>query len=65
MKQRHLIPVPKWPNHHDWPSVAALRSIIFNSKSNGFEKAFRRVGRRVLVDEQAFFECIDQLGEQR
>jgi hypothetical protein len=51
-----LIPVTKWPLHHEWPSVAGLRSLIFFAKDNGFDAVVRRIGRRVLIDEAAFFE---------
>ena len=50
-----LIPVPEWPNHHAWPSAGGLRHLIFNSQENGFEMVVRRLGRRVLIDEAAFF----------
>lgn len=54
-----LIPVPQWPEHHPWPSVAGLRWLIFNARENGFDQVVRRVGRRVLVDEQAFFRWVE------
>ena len=55
-----LIPIPQWPNHHYWPSVAGLRWLIFNKDKNGFSRAFKKVGSRVLVDEQAFFHCVEE-----
>ena len=54
-----LIPVPEWNKHHSWPPQGGLRHLIFNEETNGFKKAFKRVGRRVLIDEAAFFECVD------
>lgn len=51
-----LIPVPAWSQYHPWPSVAGLRYLIFNAAENGFEACIRRIGRRVLIDEQAFFK---------
>ncbi len=56
-----LIPVPDWNKHHAWPPIGGLRHLIFHSKSNGFDTAFKRVGRRVLVDEQEFFRCVDKM----
>ncbi len=61
--QTRLIPVNQWPEHHPWPSVGGLRWMIFNAKSNGFDKALRRVGRRVLIDEAAFFAWVDGQNE--
>ncbi len=49
-----LIPVARWADHYDWPTVAALRSYVFNAHRNGFDKVVHRVGRRVLIDEDAF-----------
>ncbi|MGZ8173617.1 MULTISPECIES: hypothetical protein [Methylobacter] len=55
-----LIPVPEWNKHHSWPPQGGLRHLIFNEKTNGFASAFKRVGRRVLVDEAEFFACVDK-----
>ena len=55
-----LIPISKWPDHHHWPTVAGLRWMIFNKEENGFSRAFKKVGSRVLVDEAEFFSCVDE-----
>jgi hypothetical protein len=55
-----LIPVPDWNKHHSWPPQGGLRHLIFNEKTNGFATAFKRVGRRVLIDEAEFFACIER-----
>ena len=55
-----LIPVPQWNNYHSWPPQGGLRHLIFNEKTNGFASAFKRVGRRVLIDEAEFFACVDR-----
>lgn len=52
--QRRLIPITRWQDLYDWPSEAALRSYVFNAHRNGFDKVVHRVGRRVLIDEDAF-----------
>ena len=57
---RKLIPVTQWNNYHPWPPIGGLRHLIFNEKTNGFKSAFKRVGGRVLVDEAAFFDCVDR-----
>jgi len=56
-----LIPVPDWNKYHPYPSQAGLRHLIFfaKTKPNGFDKVVRRVGRRVLIDEAAFFSWVD------
>lgn len=61
-KQR-LIPLCKWENYHPWPTERALRHYMFNRKSNGFEKVIHRVGRRILIKEDDFFEWANSSGE--
>lgn len=55
-----LIPVPKWNDYHVWPPQGGLRHLIFHEKANGFATAFKRIGRRVLVDENEFFRCVEK-----
>jgi hypothetical protein len=56
---RRLIPANDWPNHHPWPPLGSIRSLIFHASENGFDAVVRRVGRRVLLDEQAFFAWVE------
>ena len=53
-----LIPVADWPKFHPWPPIGGLRHLLFHRRSNGFERAVVRSGRRLLIDEAAFFECL-------
>ena len=48
-----------------WPSESALRTIILDASwgKNSFQEAFKRVGRRVLVSEKAFWEIVENLQE--
>ena len=55
-----LIPCTDWPKYHLWPPLGGLRHLIFHSRTNGFEKAIRRVGRRILIDEKKFFEFVEE-----
>ena len=55
-----LIPVTKWSDHHEWPPLGGLRHLIFHAETNGFSAVIRRCGRRVLIDEQAFFAWMGQ-----
>ena len=59
-----LVPASEWPKHHAWPPIGGLRHLIFNAKSNGFDAVIRRVGRRVLIDEGAFFAWVDSQGSK-
>lgn len=58
--ESRLIPVPEWNDFHPWPPQGGLRHLIFHAETNGFAKAFKRVGRRVLVDEAEFFAAVER-----
>lgn len=47
---------------HSWPSLSALRSIYFNAKKEEtkFLSCFRKVGKRVLINEKDFFEIVEK-----
>ena len=60
-----LIPVNEWVNHHPWPPIGGLRHLIFNEETNGFNKVVRRIGSRVLLDETAFFEWVNEATKPR
>lgn len=62
-KQSKLIPVTQWNDYHPWPPIGGMRYLVFNSKTNGFQSAFKRVGSRVLVDEAEFFACVERQNE--
>ena len=55
-----LIPVTRWNDYHVWPPIGGLRHLIFYEKTNGFSACVVRVGRRVLIDEDKFFEWAAQ-----
>ena len=57
-----LIPLTDWNQHHAWPPIGGLRHLVFFERTNGFDKVVRRVGRRVLIDEAAFFAWVDGNG---
>jgi hypothetical protein len=48
-----------------WPSESALRAIILDVDwgKNNFQAAFKRVGRRVLISEKAFWEAVERMQE--
>ncbi len=55
-----LIPASAWGKYHPWPPPGGMRHLIFNAKTNGFEQAIKRIGRRVLIDERKFFEIVNE-----
>lgn len=56
---RKIIPLTEWNKHHSFPPQGGLRHLVFHASTNGFDKCIRRIGRRVLIDEAAFFEWVD------
>jgi hypothetical protein len=55
-KEHRLIPVTKWNEYHIWPPIGGLRHLVANAKAKKFERVVLKVGGRVLIDEDAFFE---------
>ena len=55
-----LFTIKGWSEKFDYPTQSGLRYLIFNSHKNGFDSVIRRVGRRVLIDEKAFFDWVDE-----
>ena len=56
-----LMTIPQFCERFPWPSQSALRAYVFRASELGIERAFVRLGRRVLVDPQQFFACIREL----
>ncbi|HAT1597248.1 TPA: hypothetical protein JAN72_06555 [Legionella pneumophila] len=57
------IPVTNWNDYHIWPPKGGIRYLIFNKNKNGFDKVVKKVGKRVLIDEAAFFEWVANQGK--
>jgi hypothetical protein len=57
-EQSRLIPLTRWNEFHAWPPQGGLRWLMFNRNRNGFADAFVKCGRRVLIKEKTFFDCI-------
>lgn len=53
-----FIPVSRWNAFHLWPPPGGIRYLIHHSTKNGFDSCIVRVGRRLLVDEEAFFKWL-------
>ena len=57
--ETRYIPLKDWHLFHPWPSVSGLRWYAFHSKTNGFHRVLKRVGRRLLINEAEFFSWIE------
>ena len=40
-------------------SESSLRYLIFNETKNGIDRAIKRVGRKILINEALFFEWLE------
>ena len=54
-----LIALTDWPAHHPWPTVSGLRMMVFHAGETGADRWIKRVGRRILISEGAFFAWVD------
>jgi len=55
-----LIPIPGWPKHHEYPSPSQIRWMLYKN-INGFrDECAVQIGRRVLIDEAAFFRWVNK-----
>ena len=51
-----IIAVTKWETAHpEGPPIGGLRHLIFHSHENGFDSVLIRIGRRLYLDEDAFY----------
>lgn len=41
-------------------SEASLRYYIFNEHENGINKVIRRIGKKILINEELFFEWLEE-----
>ena len=54
-----LVPVTQWTSLHSYPPIGQLRALVFNAEKNGFDSCIRRIGRRVLINETAYFAWVE------
>ena len=52
--------VPQFCKAHQWATLGGIRHLIFHERSNGFSKCVRRIGKRVLLNEEAVFAWIEE-----
>ncbi len=61
---RDVLTVKLFSAKHPAFPEGSMRHLIFNAETNGFKSAFKRCGRRVLVDEAEFFRCLDAVNRE-
>ena len=53
-----LIPAVKWNNYYDYPSLPAIRHLIFKNKRGFRDKVVKYSGRRILLCVESFYAWI-------
>lgn len=62
--KRSLLTVRQFSRKHPAFSEGGLRHKIFYGEETGFSRCIRRFGRKVLIDENAFFQWLDEQNGQ-
>jgi hypothetical protein len=57
-ENKGLLTVKQFCISYSWPSESAMRAYIYRAKELKLDKCFIRIGRRVLIDADLFFETI-------
>lgn len=52
--------VKQVPERYPAFTEASIRWLIFHQAQNGFDTVIRKVGKRILIDEEAFIEWIEK-----
>ena len=60
-----LIPISHWQKHFQWPTVNGMRHRYKARKRMGYEKAFFKEGKRVIVRVNMFWKCLEERGEKK
>jgi hypothetical protein len=60
MAARHTATVKQTVETYHWLTESALRSLVFDAKAKGLDRAVIRIGRRVLIDLDEFDAWLDQ-----
>lgn len=60
LNTNNLIYAVDIPKTYSFITLGMLRKLIFHAEYNGFNKVIVRIGRRVLIDIDAFFEWLKE-----
>lgn len=55
----NYLTVKQMAGKHPAFSESSLRYNIFHEATNGLDKAIKRIGRKILIDEGAFFAWVE------
>lgn len=60
MTERSVLTVSQLAKKHPAFREGGIRHWIFHGEKNGFKNVLRRIGRKILIDEQLFFDWLDK-----
>jgi hypothetical protein len=63
LPEPRLVPLTEWPARYGSPPLGGLRHLVFHSRTNGFDKVIRRIGKRIYLDVIAFHLWVDEQNE--
>lgn len=64
MTDQQLIPLSRWNDYYDYPSVNALRQLVFFNRDSFIEEVTRRIGKRIYISVPDFFAWVDKNGQR-
>lgn len=59
--ENDLISVNDFADKYPTFTKGTLRAYIFNADKNGFREVIRRIGSRVYIKENAFFQWVEEI----
>ena len=61
-REEELIPLSEWNNYYSFPSVGALRQLVFYNKA-GFNKVVRKISGRLYIKVSDFNQWVEENGK--
>lgn len=55
--------VTEWNDYFSYPTLGALRNLIFNKDTNGFNKVIRKAPR-LMVKVDAYFQWVEEINNK-
>lgn len=59
-----LIPVSKFNNYYKYPTVGALRQLMFYNTDGFNDCVTRRIGKRIYINVPEFFKWVEKTGKK-
>ncbi len=57
-----LLSVSQFCAKHEWATPGGIRHLLFNRETNGFNRCVVRLGRKILLNEEAVFAWLQEGG---